>query len=522
MIVERPNREDLLLYEILKHPVLCTEFIYNIDLVPGLDEPFEFSWYQKEVLSDFHPYVSLCQARATGKTVSLTSLFIWILISKIFPEDYVLYTVPSKVHLEPVFTNLIRHFRSNSFLQQFIVRNGGINSSEFKISLLNNATMLCRIAGQSGTGANLIGLHTPYITVDEAGYFPNNAFNEMQPSLNTFTPGYRQLVAGVPTGLREKNVLWAVDQENPIFTKHRVSALQNPRVTEDDKVRALEQYGGEDSEDYLHYFLGLHGKPVYSLFDRSLFAVETYPVYKLEIDGLKVENIQEYFQKMASIPGVPDKDANVIIGVDLGYTEPTAIIVLYFDRHDRIKFHARIRLSKVSYPLQEKIIDYLDTKFEPRLIGVDKGSSGISVIQTLMEHNDYMHKNFKERLFPIDFSSWTTLGVDTNGEEIKIKTKPFTVSVLQEYSNSHRIVYSATDPEMIIELERMTYSKNSVTGEISYKTLTIKGGKRGEDHFTSALLCATGAYYIVNEFSSQKPKKKVLMTARWVGTRYER
>lgn len=517
MIREIPSRDDLILFELLKNPVLCTEFIYNVDIVDGLDEPFEFSYYQKEVLCDFHPYVSLCQARATGKTVSLTSLFLWILIFQVFPEDYVLYTVPSKVHLEPVFTNLIRHFRSNSFLQQFIAKNGGINGSEYKITLLNHATMLCRIAGQSGTGANLIGLHTPYIAADECGYYPWNAFNEMQPALNTFTPGYREIVAGVPTGLREKNVLYTADQENSNYTKHRVAASMNPRITEADRLKAIEQYGGEDSEDFIHYFLGVHGKPVYALFDRSMFAIETYPVYKLDIDGIAVSSIGEYLQKLAAIPGVPDRASRVIIGIDLGYTEPTAILVMYLDRNDRIKFHARIRMSKVSYPLQEKIIDYLDTKFAPNIIGVDRGNAGISVIQNLMESKEYLHKDYAKRLIPIDFSSWTVLGHDKDGVEIKQRTKPLTVSILQEYSNSHRLVYSNTDPDMITELERMTYTKNPTTGDISYKTMTLKGGKKGEDHFTSALLCGTGAYYLTNEFMGLKHERPKLLRASWVG-----
>lgn len=516
MILEKPSRDELLMFEILKHPVLCTEFIYNVDLVDGIDVPFEFSDYQKEVMCDFHPYVSLCQARATGKTVSLTSLFIWLLIFKVFPEDYILYTVPSKVHLEPVFTNLIRHFRSNSFLQQFIAKNGGINSSDYKITLLNNTSMLCRIAGQSGTGANLIGLHTPYITCDEGGYFPWNAFNEMQPALNTFTPGYREIVAGVPTGLREKNVLYNADMENSNYTKHRVSAEMNPRITELDREKALEQYGGEDSEDYIHYFLGLHGKPVFALFDRSMLAMETYPVYKLEFDGIAIDNINEYIRKIAMIPGLPDKSNMVFMGVDLGYTEPTAILIMYLDKQDRMRFHAKIRLQKVSYPLQEKILDYLDTKFEPALIGMDRGAAGVSVIQNLMENVNYIHKDYKTRLIPIDFSSWTTLGTNSNGEEIKEKTKPLTVSILQDYSNSHRLVYSNTDQEMVTELERMTYTKNATTGDISYRTLTPKGGKKGEDHFTSALLCGCGAFYLVNEFNLNRAPKKRLFVARWV------
>ena len=119
-LIEKPTDEDFALYEILRHPVLCPEFIYNMDLVDGLDDPFEFTWYQKEILCDFNDHVSVCTARATGKTVSLSSIILWALIFKVFPEDYILYAVPSKVHLEPVFTNLVRMFRSNSFLKNFL------------------------------------------------------------------------------------------------------------------------------------------------------------------------------------------------------------------------------------------------------------------------------------------------------------------------------------------------------------------------------------------------------------------
>src|SRR5690349_18677671 len=199
----KPTHEDLLLFEILKHPVLGTEFIHNIDLDPRYDKPFEFTWYQREIMCDFNPKVSMATARAVGKTVSQYSLLLWALVFRLFPEDYLLYTVPSKVHLEPVFTNLVRMFKQNSFLRNFIDGKSGVNSSEFKITLKNGSVLLCRIAGQSGTGSNLIGLHTPWIEVDEAGYFPHNAFQEMQPSLNVWTPGFREIVSGVPTGLRE-------------------------------------------------------------------------------------------------------------------------------------------------------------------------------------------------------------------------------------------------------------------------------------------------------------------------------
>lgn len=513
-IAAKAGQQDLLLYEILKHPVLGPEFIYNIDLDSKLDVPFEFVKYQEEILCDFNPKVSVCTARAIGKTVCQYSLLLWALIYKIFPDDYLLFTVPSKVHLEPVFTNLVRLFRTNSLLKNFIDAKAGVNSSEFKITLKNGSSLLCRIAGQSGTGANLVALHTPWIEVDEAGYFPHNAFNEMQPALNVWTPGHREIVSGVPTGMRENNVLYTVDQENDDYSKHRVSAYDNPRITENDINNAILQYGGEDSEDFIHYVLGQHGKPVFALFDRALMKVETYPVYKLVIDGIKSEDIGEIISRLEAFPNVTDENYGVIFGIDLGYTEPTAITIMYLDGKDRIKFHGRIKLNKVSYPIQEKLIDFLDTKFNPLILGIDRGNAGIALIQNLEEGKDYVHKNYKNRLYPVEFSSWISLGLNQNGEENKVKAKPFFVSILQEMSNSHRIIYSSTDTEMIIELERMTYTKNP-NGDIVYKTLTERGGKRGEDHFTSSLICGVGSFHMTREFSRTQSKVK-LIKSMWI------
>ena len=512
-LAEKITQEDLILYELLKHPVLCPEFIYNVDLDPKLDTPFEFQSYQKEILCDFHPYVSMATARAVGKTVSQYSLLLWALIFKVFPDDYLLYTVPSKVHLEPVFTNLVRLFRTNSFLKNFIDTKSGVNSSEFKVTLKTGATLLCRIAGQSGTGANLIGLHTPWIEVDEAGYFPLQAFNEMQPSLNVWTPGFRQIVSGVPTGMRENNVLYQVDMESESFTKHRISAYDNPRIREEDIAKALDQYGGMESEDFIHYVLGQHGKPVFALFDRALLKMESYPVYKIIVDGMKTEDLGEMLLRLDTIPAVPD-NYGIVFGIDLGYTEPTAISIMYVDSKDRLRFHARVRLNKVSYPLQEKLIDHLDSRYKPLILGVDRGNAGIALIQNLQEHTDYVHKNYRERLYPVDFSSWISLGINQDGDENKVKAKPFFVSVLQEMSNNHRVIYSSTDLDMIVELERMTYTRNP-SGDIVYKTLTDRGGKRGDDHFTSSILCGVGAFHMVREFSQLQPKIK-LIKAVWI------
>lgn len=509
--------DDFYLYEIVKNPVLFSEFINNYDLTER-EAKFELTEYQKEFALDFSPYESLCCARAVGKTLMLSNLIIWLLVFKVFPQDYIVYMVPGKAQLDPVWTNLVRMFRSNSFLKQFLPSATGVNSSEFKITLLNQASLLCRIAGQSGTGANVIGLHTPYVIVDEAGYFPWNVFMELQPIMNTFTPGYKLFVSGVPTGVREKNVLYHCDQENSNYSKHRISAFENPRFSDKDKQFAIEQYGGEESDDYIHYVYGKHGKPVFALFDRSNFAFTNDAVYKLTLSGMNLaEVLEEYVAKLAIFPPIPSKEDKAIICIDLGYTEPSAFIILYQDKKGQIHFHGRIRLEKVSYPIQERIIDILDSKFSPQLIGIDKGAGGqgISVVQHLLEDVEYAHKDYNKRLIPIDFSTSVVIGIDSNGEEIKSKTKPFSVSVLQDYCNNHKILFSHTDLEMVAELERMTYTKTP-TGDIVYRTMTQKGGKKGEDHFTSSLLCGAMAYYLYNDFMTYKPKSRSLAKPKWI------
>jgi hypothetical protein len=324
------------------------------------------------------------------------------------------------------------------------------------------------------------------------------------------------MVAGVPTGIRENNVLYIADQEDSSYTKHRVSAYDNPRFTESDEKYAAEQYGGKESDDYTHLVLGLHGAPIFALFDRNMMEISNYPVYKISLDGIKLkENLEEYIQRLSVFPSLKSDKLDVIMGIDLGYTEPTAIVIMYQDTLGRLRFHGRIQLNKVSYTIQDRLIDLLDSKFRPSIIGIDEGSAGKAVVQRLQEAEDFLHKDYKTRMIPINFSSSIVLGHDLDGEEIKSKTKPFSVSVLQEYTNNHKIIYTSTDLELVTELERMTYSKNP-SGDISYKTLTTRGGKQGEDHFTSALLCASLAYYLANEelVAVRKPVK--LFSSRWV------
>jgi len=511
-ITEKIKEDEWHLYEILRHPALFGEFYRNIDK-PEQTEEFEYSQYQKEYLCDFQTHQSLCCGRAVGKTLSITDFILRILINNSFPNEYILYTVPNRAHLEPVFTNLVKFFRTNSLLKNFIEPKRGINSSNYSVTTLVASNLLCRIAGTSGTGANVVGLHTPIVILDEAGYYPWGTWLELQPVLNTFQDGHKMWVSGVPTGLRENNVLYFADDVSEEYSKHRTSAHDNPRYSEEDEARNQKQYGNIDSDDYIHFVLGRHGSPVFAVFDRRLMDIQPYAVHKVTFSGIDVSTYADMIQRLSAIPPVPDNDLT-IMGIDLGYTEPTSIVILY-EKRGIIKEHCRINLYKVDYPIQERLIDWLDTRFgRPQVIGVDVGNEQ-GLAQHLMLDDGYLHKDYPKRLIPVKFGAWIVIGEDELRNEIKIKVKPHAVALLQEYTNSHKIMYSTTDLDLVTEMERMIYTKTA-NGEIVYKTLTPKGGKRGEDHNTAAMLCAVFAYSQLVDIRNINPKKKELARSRWV------
>jgi len=447
-------------------------------------------------------------------TVSIVHIFLWMLVNNIYPSDYICYTVPNKVHLDPVWNSLVRSLRSNSLLSNFIGKRTGINSSNFTVKLLNGAMLDCRIAGTSGTGASVVGMHTPAEFVDEAGFYPWGTWIELQPTLNTWEKGFRLFVSGVPTGVREKNVLYYADEVDDKYSRHRISAHQNPRYTEEKEKENLIQYGGKDSDDYIHHVEGRHGAPTFAVFDRNLMEIKQYPVHKIKLSGIN-STLTELITKISRLPTISEKYDYTLFGADLGYTDPSAFHILY-SRANKLYYHARIELVKVMYPHQKEIINFIDDKFGRfDILGVDYGGPGQPTVQDLMHSEKYIHKDFEKRLLPIDFASNIVLGIDPDGNEIKERMKPFSVSLLQEYSNSHRIVYSSTDPELIAELERTTYTKNQ-KGQILYKTLTPLGGQRGADHHTAALLAAIAAHYQVKDMLNLYNKPKKLAGFSWL------
>lgn len=512
-LIANLSQDEMALIECLRHPVLCSEFIKDLDLSDD-DEPWKYEIYQEEILCDFSTYVSLRAARSVGKTeVLIFGRTIWYLVNNFYP-DPLLFTAPNKVHLQVPFDKLTKFIKSNKLLQNYVERSG-INNSDYIIRSKNGFQFIGRIAGKSGSGINIIGLHIPFIIIDESGYYPYGTFLELMPTFNTFQDGCQMIIAGTPDGRRDRSVNYYADEIDPEFSKHRVSAYENPRFSEEDEKQAIIRYGGKESEDFAHYVLGEHGNPVFSMFSRENMLIEQYPIFTAKYKGKDFMGDPHFInQILSSMPPLPNFYEQVIFGVDLGYVEPTEIHILYQTK-GRWYFHSRIELGQVDYPLQEKLLDLLDSKFNPSLIGIDEGGVGKNFVQHLLLDDAYINKTYANRLLPIKFGGTVVIGLDENGEEIKVKTKQVGMQRLQSATNNKEICYSSQDEELISELERTTYSKTAA-GEIQYFTESSDGSNRNDDHNIAALMCAILAWYTKNEVSLFQPiEKKLLNKFQW-------
>jgi hypothetical protein len=502
------NEGDLAVLEILDDVIAFGEFMRSTEEELDIGEGWRFDNYQKEMLLDKTPYISVCTGRVTGKTVGLETKILHGAVSNKYEKasaNEILLVVQNKAQLDPVFLRLTQFFRRHPLLRYFVDR-ASINFSQHEIKLLNGAMVRCRIIG-STADSNIIGLHVPCIFVDEAQVFAYIAWNSLAQCLTSWDEGYQLWVSGVPNGLREKNVLFETDQLDKRFSKHNISRLESVRYTEDQHERDLKQYGGKEGDDYLHLVLGQHGSPAFSVFDRKLLKIENYPVAISLMNNLSLEQASGNFNELLNAPNPPIDDDLIVCGIDAGFSNEPTIITILYQKNQLWREFARFELRRIKYPIQAKVIDWLDSIYGFNMITLDAGSSGLALGQMLQELEEYKHKNYSKRLIMVDFQGNVITGYDDEDKEVKERIKKFTIQTLQKWSqNDQTIIFSEQDDEVISELERVGFTRDML-GQPKYFVYSPAGGQRGDDHILASLLTWVYGYYF-EYYSPEKPKTR--------------
>lgn len=521
-MIEEPLQEDeWMLVQILQHPVLFREFINEED---ENWEPLER--HERVWSTCTNSHVSMCCGRSVHKTTSMIEmLYYWVVNDDFIPGDPgLLVMVPNKAQKDLSFFRIRSACLNHWLIKQWAMPNA-INITDGKIEFKNGFQFLMRIAGAAGSDANVIGIHTKRIWVDEAQEFPWQTWLSLQNCLKEEIPGHQMLVSGVPNGERKDNVLYFTDQESPKYVTFNIAQTMMSWWTPDREKRVRQDYHAvhDDSEDYKHYVLGQHGLPAFNVFDRNRFKRGEFHSEKLMYTQAQFEKsmrpdsegvMRYHIEEVVQCPQIPFgvNSPRIGLGYDVGFSpDPAVFFILYEHSIGEWRNLARVVLERVEYPIQRQVLAWLDRVYHFNFIGIDMGGVGKVQYQDLTNpDSEYSTYNFEKRLHPVEFGGYRVVAIDDEETEVKDQTKRVLVEKLSQWVHEERFVFSASDSDLMEELERTKFTR-TITGEPVYRT--------DNDHQMAAFMCAIDAYenkYGVPVVFRREPIKTTLMPAHWI------
>lgn len=525
MILDEIEEDEWALSQILANPVMFREFINENDPIWQPLEDHERAW-----TSCTSHHVCMCCGRSVHKTTSMIEMLYYWMINELFvPGDPGLFVlVPNKAQKDVSFPR-IRSACLNHWLIKQYVSPTAINIQEGRVEFKNGFTFIMRIAGTAGTDANVIGVHTMRIWVDEAQEFPWQTWLSLQNCLKVEIPTHQLFVSGVPNGERQKNVLFECDQIDEKYISFNIAQTMMTWWTVEMEYQKRKEYQAlqDDSEDYKHYVLGQHGVPTFAVFDRTRFLLEDYDTplvilnqkmfesaKRVDSEGNLIMHIEEVVVPIISLPKGPGYTPLVGVGYDVGYSpDPAVFLIIYLSMDGTWRVLSRYVLQRVEYIFQRETLNWLDNIYHFNFIGLDMGGPGKVQYQDLAGENTvYPTYDYANRIFPVEFGGKTLVAAkNEKGETIEKydNTKSYAVETLSRWIHEHRLAFAKADANLMEEIERTKVSR-SQSGEPLYRT--------DNDHQMAALMCGILAYE--NKFGIPILKEKIepkprLLSARW-------
>ncbi len=404
------------------------------------------------------------------------------------PEQ--LLVTPNTNQLTPLLDRVILKFTTSPMLKDFL--NNRINRSkgtmDFRLGDRQHR-MYARIAG-SKEANNLVGLHIPKVCGDEFQLFPMTAFNQLQPTINTWEPKVQEAYFGVPNGMRNM-AIYVLDMKMKKFKKYRIPAPNNPYFTRADWEDALVKFGGEDSDTFQQLILGRHGSPSFQVISRDQMKTVAFDFYSYRYSQATKESGKSYREALPIVK-LPDNDG-VVFSIDTGFSDPT-ILQVFIKTQGYWVCLRRYRIQRIDYPEQEQIIDYLAKAYLPSLIAVDigAGGGGAGIVQSLKTRPDYASMSYSKRLVPVQFNERISVGV-VGDTDVSESFKAWGTQELVKNIYSGELVFSEVDAEGISQLERLARQRRA-SGAMHYYITSAKGvGESADDHIYASYLCFIAA-----------------------------
>lgn len=183
----------------------------------------------------------------------------------------------------------------------------------------------------------------------------------------------QQLYTGVHNGMRNM-VLFQLDQKSPSFKKYRIPSPNNPYFTYQDWIDAIKRYSGEDTDLFQQLVLAKPGSASFSVINRDAMILLPVPFYSYRYTSSDKAKGKAY-KDVLQLPKLFKNHEGVILGIDTGFVDPT-VIQLFVKENNVWRVFARWKLTRIEFPEQEEIIDWIATAYQVGRIGLDVGAGG--------------------------------------------------------------------------------------------------------------------------------------------------
>lgn len=417
--------------------------------------------------------------------------------------------------MTPILDRLILRFTNSPLLKDFL--GGNVNRSKGTLDYTMpggaNYRLNARIAGSRGEN-NMVGLHVPKIFGDEIQLFPMAAWTQLGPTYNSWEPKRQQFFCGVPNGLREGNVLYMLDQRTQKFKKYRIPAHENPFFTLEDNLEALRAYGGVESDDYQRLVLGRHGEASFAVIPRDKIRTEPFEFFSYRYSQTDKHNGRRFSDLLNLVKIPASKSVYRVLAIDTGFTDPTVAQVICRDERGIWRTFARYRLTRIPFPEQSEIINWLDDHYNFSAICIDLGAGGggIGVSQDLQSDRFPKTKKYAQRIYGVRFADMIVTGRDADGNDLKAQAKSYAGSELSRIITEGQLIFSEIDLEGLSQMERVAYQRQS-NGTNQYFIISDKGaGKSKDDHIFASYIV-----FILNLITMAPDRSRPkLFTARFL------
>lgn len=171
-------------------------------------------------------------------------------------------------------------------------------------------------------------------------------------------------------------------------------------------------------------------------------------------------------------------------------------------------------MTRVPFPEQAEIVDWLDNFYNFNIIAIDLGAGGggIGLSQDLMSDRYPRNKQYSKRIHGVRFNDFIDQGEDSSGNALKTQAKSYAGEELARMITDGSLIFSEVDMEGMSQMERVAYQRQS-NGTNKYFIMSDSGhGKSKDDHIFASYIV-----FILTLLTRmmEKPRRK-LIAPSWI------